>query len=191
MIHHHRKDALKKAVSGWDGDVEIRIVEDTVYVNKIKDPTTSKLEITEYDNALYDNITVTDVNPSTVNYVTLKYGKYELTLQDEFLVKRFGKIKKTLKADKTVKDLKSAKSFLNREWNKIRRDDGRQIEIKVTGSLKWKTGLWVRVFLPSYFIDDYMYIIKVSHDEDNSGNWVTSLTLRDYPPSFGTEEGGS
>ena len=182
------KDALKKAVSKWDGDVEIRLVEDTVYVQKIKDPTSTKLQISEYDNALYDNITVTDVNPGTVNHLTLKYDNYDLTLQDKNLIKRFGKISQTINADKTVKDLKTAKSFLNREWNKIRRDDGRQVECKVQGSLSYKPGLWVRVFLPSYFIDDYMYITKVSNDEDGTNNWTTNLTLVDYPPSFGVEE---
>lgn len=182
------KEALKKAVSKWDGDVEIRLVEDTVYVHKIKDPTSTKLQISEYDNALYDNITVTDVNPGTVNHLTLKYDNYDLTLQDKNLIKRFGKISQTINADKTVKDLKTAKSFLNREWNKIRRDDGRQVECKVQGSLSYKPGLWVRVFLPSYFIDDYMYITKVSNDEDGTNNWTTNLTLVDYPPSFGVEE---
>ena len=188
------KEALKQAVSAWDGDVEIRLVEDTVYINKIKDPTSSKLEISEYSNALYDNITVTDVNPGTVNHLTLKYGSYDLTLKDNNLIDRFGKISQTIKADKTVKDLETAKSFLNREWNKIRRDDGRQVECKVQGSLSYKPGLWARVFLPSYFIDDYMYITKVSNEEDGTNNWTTNLTLVDYPPSFGVPEetdGGS
>ena len=39
-----------------------------------------------------------------------------------------------------------------------------------------------------FFIDDYMYITRLSADEDGTGNWVTSLTLVDYPPSFGTFE---
>ena len=42
--------------------------------------------------------------------------------------------------------------------------------------------------MPSFFIDDYMYIIRTSHDEDGTNNWLTSLTLVDYPPSFGTYE---
>ena len=32
-----------------------------------------------------------------------------------------------------------------------------------------------------------MYISKVSHDEDNTGNGSTGITLVDYPPSFGVE----
>ena len=48
-------------------------------------------------------------------------------------------------------------------------------------------GKWCRVYLPSFNIDDYMYIIKVSQ-EDDDGNWVCSLALVDYPPSLGEPE---
>lgn len=182
------KEALKKAVSKWDGDVEIRLIGDTVYVNKIKNPTSTKLVINEYDNAVYDNINVTDVNPGTINHLTVTYKKYDLTLKDDTLIKRFGKIKKKIACPSTVKSLSEAEDFLQREFNKIRRDDGRSVELKVVGNSKWRTGKWVRVFLPSYFIDDYMYIVKSSDDEDGSNNWTTSLTLVDYPPSFGADE---
>ena len=182
------KEALKKAVSKWDGDVEILLIGDTVYVNKIKNPTSTKLVINEYDNAVYDNINVTDVNPGTINHLTVTYKKYDLTLKDDTLIKRFGKIKKKITCPSTVKSLSEAEEFLQREFNKIRRDDGRSVELKVVGNSKWRTGKWVRVFLPSYFIDDYMYIVKSSDDEDGSNNWTTSLTLVDYPPSFGADE---
>lgn len=181
------KEALKKAVSKWDGDVSIRCIGDTVYVKKIPDPTTATLTINEYDNALYDNITVTDVNPGTINYLTCTYKGYELTLKDDTLIKRFGKIKKKITCPSSVKSLKAAESFLQREFNKIRRDDGRSVECKLTGDSKWIEGVWVRVYLPSYYIDDYMYITKCSHDEDGSNNWTASLTLVDYPPSFGAD----
>ena len=179
------KEALKKAVSKWDGDVEIRLEEDTVYVNKIPDPTTAKITIDEFNNAFYDSITVTDINSETTNKLVLKFKDYELTIKDDTLIKRFGEKKDTCKVTDDVKTLKDAKAFLNREWNKIRRDDGRQVELKVNGDPKWKTGMWVRVYLPSYFIDDYMYISKCSNDEDGGNNWNTSITLVDYPPSFG------
>lgn len=180
------KDALKKAVSGWDGDVEIRLIEDTVYVNKIKDPTETELILNEFENVLYDSVTVTDVNPQTTNKLTLNYQGSELTLQDDLLIKRFGEHAETVEVDEFVKNYKDAVSFLQRAWNKIRRDDGRQVELKVDGDCKWKTGLWARTYLPSFFIDDYMYIIRSSHEEDGGSNWTTSLTVVDYPPSFGT-----
>lgn len=178
------KEALKKATKKWDGEVEINLRGDTVYVNKIKNPTDSKLVVNEYDNIIYDSISATDVNPSTINTLILNYKDYQLKLSDEALVKRFGVIKKTINAPNSVKKLKAAKAYLNREWNKLRRDNGRQVELKVPGSMKWKTGKWVRTYIPSLFIDDYMYIVKCSHEEDGTNNWLTSLTLVDYPPSF-------
>ena len=185
------KEALKKATSKWDGDVEIRLIGDTVHVNKIKDPTTTKLVINENDNALYDNITVTDINPGTINHLTCTYKNYDLTLKDDLLIKRFGKIKKKIACPSSIKSLKEAEAFLQREFNKIRRNDGRSVECKLVGDTKWREGVWVRVFLPSYFIDDYMYISKCSHDEDANGPWTASLTLVDYPPSFGADTSSS
>ena len=182
------KESLKKAVSGWDGDVEIRIENDTVYVNKIKDPTKTKLVINEFENAQYDSITVTDINPQTTNKLTVNYKGYELTLQDDLLIKRFGENSETMEVDEFVKTYDDAVSFLQRAWNKIRRDDGRQVELKVKGDIQWKTGVWARVYLPSFYIDDYMYVTRMSADEDGTSNWSTGLTLVDYPPSFGTYE---
>ena len=182
------KEALKKAVSKWDGEVEINLRGDTVYVNKIKDPTSTKLVLNEYDNIIYDSISATDVIPTTVNTLILNYKSYELKLTDNTLIKRFGVVKQTIKAPNTVKSLDDAKKYLNREWNKIRRNNGRQVELKVNGDMKWQTGKWVRTFIPSLFIDDYMYISKTSHEEDGTSNWTVSLTLVDYPPSFGAAE---
>ena len=182
------KESLKKAVSKWDGDVEIRLEDDTVHVRKIPDPSTAKITIDEFNNAFYDSITVTDINKDTTNKLVLKFKDYELTIKDDTLIKRFGVHKEKIEAEDDVKTLKEAKAFLQREWNKIRRDDGRQVELKVNGHPRWKTGIWCRVYLPSFFIDDYMYISKTSNDEDGSNNWNTSITLVDYPPSFGTYE---
>ena len=182
------KEALKKAVSGWDGDAEIRVEKDTVYVNKIKDPTKTKLVINEFANVQYDSVTITDINPKTTNKLTCNYKDYKLTLQDDLLIKRFGENAETIEVDEFVKNYNDAVSFLQRAWNKIRRDDGRQVELKVDGKSKWKTGRWARVYLPSFYIDDYMYISRMSADEDGSTPWTTSLTLLDYPPSFGTYE---
>lgn len=179
------KEALKKAVSKWDGEVEINLRGDTVYVNKIKNPSSTKLILNEYDNIIYDSITATDVNPTTINSLKLTFKGYELKLTDDALIKRFGVIKKSINAPKEIKTVKEAKEYLNREWNKLRRDNGRQVELKVPGHYKWQTGKWARTYIPSLFIDDYMYISKSSHEEDGTSNWLTSLTLVDYPPSFG------
>ena len=179
------KEALKKAVSKWDGEVEINLRGDTVYVNKIRNPSSTKLVLNEYDNILYDSITATDVNPTTINTLILNFKGYELKLTDDALIKRFGVIKKSINAPKEIKTLEEAKEYLNMEWNKLRRDNGRQVELKVPGHHIWQTGKWVRTYIPSLFIDDYMYISKSSHEEDGTSNWLTNLTLVDYPPSFG------
>lgn len=182
------KEALKKAIGKWDGEAEVNLRGDTVYVNKIPDPTTTKLVLNEYDNIIYDSITVTDVIPSTINTLILTFKEYELKITDDALIKRFGEVKKTIKAPKDIKKLKSAKAYLIREWNKLRRDNGRQVELKVQGDMKWVTGKWARVYIPSFFIDDYMYISKTSHEEDGTNNYLISLTLVDYPPKLSSED---
>lgn len=180
------KESLKKICSPWDGDVEIRLINNTVHVNKIKDPTTTKLVIDEY-NCLYDSVKVTDVNPDTINYLSCSYKDYDLVLSDDVLISRFGKNALVVNIPPHVKSLDEAESFLHREWNKIRRDDGRSVELKVEGSMNYRQGVWCRVYFPSYFINDYMYVSKCFHEEEGSNNWTTSLTLVDYPPSFGAE----
>ena len=181
------KEALKDVLSGWDGDVECFLREDTIYVQKISDPTTAKLSLIESQDIFYDSVTVTDVNPSTVNHLEVTYKDHIITVQDDSLIKRFGKISSRISAESS-KTLKDAQSFARREWAKLHRGNGHKLECKVLGNLKWKVGKWCRVYLPSFSIDDYMYIIKVSQEEDEDGNWICGLTLVDYPPSLGEPE---
>lgn len=190
------KDALKQAVggdgtNGWDGEAEIRIEGDTVYVNRIPDPTTTKLVANEYTNVQYDSVTITDLNPQTPNKITMEYEGQTLVLKDDHMIERFEENPVEVEPDEFVKSYDDAVSFLQRQWNKIRRGDGRQVELKVQGNMKWKTGVWVRVYLPSFLIDDYMYVVRCSQDEDGTGNWTASLTLEDYPPSLGLYTGGA
>ena len=182
------KEALKQALKKWDGEAEVKLRGDTVYINRIPDPSTAKLVISEYDNIIYDSVTVTDINPGVVNTLIMNYKGYELKLTDDDLIARFGEIKKTIKPSSDIKKLSDAQSYFRREWNKIRRDDGRQVELKVPGDSKWYVGRWAQVHLPSFNINDYMYITKVSHDEDGTNNWTTNLTLVDYPPSLSTDD---
>ena len=80
-----------------------------------------------------------------------------------------------------------ALDFANREWNKLKRNNGRTLECQVQGSSSWRTGEWCKVFLPSFDIDGYMYIIRVSQTSDG-GDWTCNLSLVDYPPGWGQEE---
>lgn len=180
------KEALKDVLSGWDGDVECFIRDDTVYVQKISDPSTANLSLVESKDIFYDSLTLIDINPSSVNHLKVIFKNQVITVKDDSLIKRFGKISSTIHAN-DAKTLKEAQSIARREWAKLHRDNGHKLECKVLGDTKWKVGKWCRVFLPSFGIDDYMYIIKVSQ-EDDEGNWVCGLTLVDYPPSLGEPE---
>lgn len=177
------KEALKDVLYGWDGEAECYVHDDTVHIHKIPSPSNSKLSLIEGYNIDKDSVSVTDYNPSTVNRLTTQFGDYELTIQDDYLIKRFGKNSSTVVIDKNIKTLKDAKKHLQREWNKLKRDNGHSLEVKTYGHSQWKVGEWCRVYLPSFHIDDYMYIIRVS--QDDSGVWECNLTLVDYPPGFG------
>ena len=65
------------------------------------------------------------------------------------------------------------------------RKDGHKIECKVIGSEKWQTGEWCHVYIPQFDEECIMFISKCSHEMSADNEWVTSLTLVDYPPSLG------
>lgn len=179
------KEALTDVLYQWDGEVECYLRDDTVYIHKIPSPSNTKLALVEGDNIDYGSVTVTDYNPSTINYLSCNFKDYDLSIQDDYLIKRFGKIPSTVTPEdgEDFTKLDDAKKFLQREWNKLHRNNGHSLELKTYGDSKWKQGSWCRVYLPSFNIDDYMYITKVS--QDDSGDWSCNLTLVDYPPGFG------
>ena len=177
------KEALKEVLSGWDGDVECFIREDTIHVRKIKEPQSASLSLIESQNVFYDSVSVTDYNPSTVNRLIVKWKKKSLVLKDDNLIRRFGLISKSVVADsKLTKE--EVYAFAEREFAKLKRDNGHTLECKTLGDSKWKVGQWCRVYLPSFNIDGYMYITKCSQEDSDSG-WLCNLTLKDYPPSLG------
>lgn len=177
------KSAIKEVLYNWDGDVECFIRDDTVYIKKIPSPTDAKLSLVEGVNIDLGSVSVTDYNPSTINILTTSFEDYDLTIQDDYLIKRFGKIPSNVSIDDSIENLNDAKKFLQREWNKLKRENGHSLELKTYGDSNWGQGEWCRVYLPSFNIDDYMYITKVS--QEDSGEWNCNLTLVDYPPGFG------
>ncbi|WP_458454191.1 hypothetical protein [Methanobrevibacter sp.] len=179
------KEALTDVLYNWDGEVECYIRDDTVHIRKIPSPLTATLRLIEGQNIDFGSINVTDYNPSAVNYLSCTFKDYTLSIKDDYLIKRFGKISSTVKIDKSIKKLDDAKKFLQREWNKLKRDNGHSLECKTYGHSKWRIGEWCRVYLPSFNIDDYMYITKVSQDDSGDSEWSCNLTLVDYPPGFG------
>ena len=80
-----------------------------------------------------------------------------------------------------------ALEFARLEWNRCKREDCHSIELSTAGSAEWQTGKWVRVYIPSFDIDGYYYISRVSENISPT-EWKASLTLVDFPPSFGEPE---
>lgn len=75
------------------------------------------------------------------------------------------------------------RSFADREWAKIKRNNGHTIELKTQSAPQWQTGEWVKVEMPLFDVDDYMYIKSVSQSLSDSNE--CNLSLTDYPPGFG------
>lgn len=211
------KEAIKDILKMRDGEIECRVVNDTIYVNKIPDPEKAQLTLIEGRDIIQDTINITDVNPDTTNMLTVHWsGGEDIVLRDEKLIERFGEKKQELDAVKRVvttkkednsdttdntestdsestteelpvETLEEAEAFARTEWAKIKRDNGHRIECRVVGAPSWQQGQWVRVYIPSFEEDGYMYITKLSSDESSSG-WAANITLVDYPPGFGDPE---
>lgn len=77
-----------------------------------------------------------------------------------------------------------ALEFAHLEWNKCKRESCHEIELTTSGSGEWQQGRWVRVYIPSFEIDDYYYISRVSENIIPT-EWKASISLVPYPPSFG------
>lgn len=180
------KDAIREVLYPWNGEAYCYITDDTVNIARIPDPTTAKLKIVEGDNLL-EGASLTDINPEVPNKLIVTYGNNTFEIIDEERIKRFGEIEHTIES--TEKTEADTIDFAYREWNKLLKDSGRQLECKVDGESKWTIGKWVRVYIPSLKLNGYMYIIKSSHDDD--GVWDASLTLTDYPPDLGKEPSNS
>ena len=215
-------ESIKDLIRIWDGEVEVKIRGNKVYINKIDKPQ-SDLLIGEGFNIVSDSITLHDYNPDTTNILHATYDNKKVSMVDEYLVKRDGKHEQTIEAkkvitkytegdskkdtesDTTTTDTSSTKrnvtysekpikkeseaiNFLKKEWNKIRRDNNHQLELKVIGARQFKSGEWVKVYIPSFNEDGYMYVTKTQHSTNPSSEWLTSLTLSDYPPQLSEPE---
>lgn len=227
------KEALQKLLTYWDGEVECYIRDDEVHINKIREPQKYYSSVLyESVNVFADSVNLTDINPTTCNYLEVVWTGGTVTIQDEEMIKRFGTVKTTVlansetatededsknKEDEAVKEAKDkikssakkkeeeedknvttvnadlidnekdAKEYAQLYWNKLQRENGRNLECQTWGSCAFKTGEWCKVYLPSFNIDGFMYITNCSQSNDN-GDWTTSLKLVDYPPGWGKYE---
>lgn len=196
-------EVIKELISYWDGEVECRVENDTVYINKIHDPVeVAEYEIREGVNISLENISVSDYNPETTNKLIVHWnGGEDIVFTDEYLINRFGEKLQEMDAVKKVSATKNKESetsideipvetldeaneFANIEWAKIKRDDGHIVELNIIPGV-WEQGKWYKVYIPTYNIDMYMYCTKVSNSDSSSSKWGVNLTLVDYPPSFG------
>ena len=94
---------------------------------------------------------------------------------------------KTTVVEEPIDNYKDALAFANTECNKIKRDNGHTIECQTRGSNKWRAGEWVKVIIPSFSENGFMYITRVSQSDDG-GDWTCNLSLADYPPGWGEEQ---
>ena len=78
-----------------------------------------------------------------------------------------------------------AMQFGKKQIGKAKRDDGHTVELKVIGNQLWQVGEWCHVKIPTFNEDSYMFISKCSFESSPDSEYITSLTLVDYPPSLG------
>ena len=90
-----------------------------------------------------------------------------------------------------ITDEGEAYLFGLKEVGKACRKSGHQIDCKVIGNKRFEVGEWCRVYLPSFREDCIMFISKVSNESSADSEWLTSLTLVDYPPSLGSGQSNS
>lgn len=109
------KDCIQKLLKHWDGDVECYIRGDEIHINKVRNPDEYySCSLTEEVNVLTDSVTLTDINPGTVNHLTVTWTGGKIEFKDEKLISRFGenpleipavrKVTKTVIEEKTDTD---------------------------------------------------------------------------------------
>ena len=121
------KEALQKLLTYWDGEVECYIRDDEVHINKIREPKKYYSSVLyEGVNVFSDTVNLTDVNPTTCNYLELVWTGGTITIKDEVLIKRFDVVKTTLIANEeteTEEDEDKKKKDDEKEEKKTTKSD--------------------------------------------------------------------
>ena len=102
------------------------------------------------------------------------------------MIKRFGENLLEVTCDKLNQD--EAIAYGQNELLRIRRDSGFSIDLQVIGNPEYFIARWCKVEIASYGIDRYMYITKFSSPIYVDSEFITSITLVDYPPNIGKEK---
>jgi len=158
-----------KLVVHWNGGEDIIIQDNTRierFGEKIKEMDAVKRVLTSNNETKKETKDSTDTTTTTSN-------------DDEKSDKGYEEV--------PAETYEEALEFAHLEWNKCKREDCHEIELSTIGGDEWQQGRWVRVYIPSFNIDGYYYISRVSENTSPS-QWKASLTLVEYPPSFGEPE---
>ena len=99
------KDMILDLISIWDGDVEAKIKQNKLYINKVPEPK-PQLWVVDGVNVISKQAKVKDYNSDTINTLNVSYdeGKHNITITDEYLINRFGEVVAELEAEKVVTD---------------------------------------------------------------------------------------
>ena len=74
-----------------------------MHVNKVRNPEEYHSSVLqEGANIVNDSVTVTDINPTTVNKLIVTWTDGTITLTDEKLIERFGEVPKEMEAVKKI-----------------------------------------------------------------------------------------
>lgn len=122
-------DMIKDLISVWDGDVECKIRQNKMYINKVPTPQ-PKLWAIESTNIVSGQAKVTDYNSDTINTLNVTYnnGGNSYTIKDEYLINRFSEVEATIEAEKTVTEYGEGETEISNnanatgedsEWTKI------------------------------------------------------------------------
>lgn len=99
-------DMIKDLLKPLDGEVEYRIVENRVYINKVPVPEEScELWLREGLNITDEGVTITDYNPDTPNFFVFSYGEdysKKFVIKIPELIDRFGTKLKEINCTKKV-----------------------------------------------------------------------------------------
>ena len=149
--------------------------EEVEATKKVTVTTTEEVPVDSTDTTTED---LTDTSTDTSEDTSTDASTEDTTTETE--------TKTTTKTEEVpVETYEEALEFAENYWHKILRDDGHSLECKIIGTPAWKQGMWVKVYLPIYDLDDFMYISKINHSSAEGDVWTSSLTLVDYPPGFG------
>lgn len=100
------KDAIKEVMGYWDGEAELFVRNDEIHIRQVLNPNAEgnvDWALSEGINIVSDSLSITDINPDTVNFLTVHWnGGDDIVLRDEKLIERFGEKPKEMEATKYV-----------------------------------------------------------------------------------------